>query len=52
LQDISRNGRAVIMATHNYSFLKKFPSRIMKCEKGFLIETKDTEEIDFDSLML
>jgi cell division transport system ATP-binding protein len=52
LQDISRNGRAVIMATHNYTFLKKFPSRIMKCEKGFLIEPKETEEIEFESLML
>ena len=33
LFDISENGRAVIMATHNYTFLKKFPARIVKCEK-------------------
>lgn len=52
LIDISRNGRAVIMATHNYSFLKKFPSRIMRCEKGTISEMKETEEIDFQSLML
>jgi len=51
LQNISRNGRAVIMATHNYTFLKKFPARIMKCEKEFLIELKETEEIDFSNLM-
>jgi len=51
LQDISRNGRAVIMATHNYTFLKKFPARILKCEKGFLIEMKEAEEIDLSSLM-
>jgi cell division transport system ATP-binding protein len=52
LQNISHNGRAVIMATHNYTFLKKFPARIMKCEKNKLIEMKETEEIDFESLML
>jgi cell division transport system ATP-binding protein len=51
LIDISRNGRAVLMATHNYSFLKKFPSRIVKCENGTLIETEQNEEIDFESLM-
>jgi cell division transport system ATP-binding protein len=51
LFDISRNGRAVIMATHNYSFLKKFPSRVLRCEKGTIIEVEQTEEIDFASLM-
>jgi cell division transport system ATP-binding protein len=51
LIDISRNARAVIMATHNYTFLKKFPSRIMKCEKGTIIESVEAEEIDFENLM-
>ena len=51
LIDISRNGRAVIMATHNYSFLKKFPARVLRCEKGTIIEVEQTEEIDFASLM-
>ncbi len=51
LFDISHNGRAVVMATHNYTFLKKFPSRIIKCEKDTVIEVTETEEIDFESLM-
>lgn len=51
LFDISHNGRAVIMATHNYTFLKKFPSRILKCEKGTIVESAESEEIDFESLM-
>ncbi len=51
LFDISHNGRAVIMATHNYTFLKKFPARIVKCEKGTIVEVVETEEIDFESLM-
>jgi cell division transport system ATP-binding protein len=51
LFDIAANGRAVIMATHNYSLLKKFPSKTLKCEKSRLIETEHTSEIDFESLM-
>ncbi len=34
---ISRNGRAVVMATHNYTTFEKFPGRIVKCEMGKLI---------------
>lgn len=51
LFEISRNGRSIIMATHNYTFLKKFPARVFKCEKGTLIEAEQVEEIDFESLM-
>ena len=51
LFDIAASGRGVIMATHNYSLLKKFPSKTLKCEKSKLIETEHTSEIDFDSLM-
>ncbi len=36
LFDISKSGRAVIMATHNYSVLQKYPSMIMKCENSKL----------------
>ncbi|MBN4065766.1 ATP-binding cassette domain-containing protein [Candidatus Amoebophilus asiaticus] len=38
LVDISNNGTAVLLATHNYSLLDYFPSRIIKCENGRLIE--------------
>lgn len=34
LFDISRTGRAVLMATHNYALMEKFPSRTLKCENG------------------
>lgn len=48
LTEISKNGRAVIMATHNYNLLKKFPSRIMKCHGERLIETDiNDSEIEF-----
>lgn len=52
LQEISQNGCAVIMATHNYSFLKKFPSRTLKCDKGTVLEIEQSEEIDLESLMM
>ncbi|HZJ73569.1 MAG TPA: ATP-binding cassette domain-containing protein [Perlabentimonas sp.] len=51
LFDIAATGRAVIMATHNYSLLKKFPAKTIKCEKSRLFETEHISEIDFDSLM-
>lgn len=34
LFDISRSGRAVLMATHNYALIRKFPSRTLRCDNG------------------
>jgi cell division transport system ATP-binding protein len=34
LMDISKSGRAVLMATHNYVLIEQYPSRILKCEYG------------------
>jgi cell division transport system ATP-binding protein len=39
LFDISKNGCAVLMATHNYSLIEKFPARILKCENGKLLDS-------------
>ncbi|MFO7657507.1 MAG: ATP-binding cassette domain-containing protein [Bacteroidales bacterium] len=50
LFEISNSGRAVIMATHNYTLLKKYSARTLKCENGRLSETGHTEEIDFTTL--
>jgi cell division transport system ATP-binding protein len=41
LFDISKTGRAVLMATHDYSLFEKFPSRTLKCEDGCVIETQN-----------
>ncbi len=38
LKEISRAGTAVLMATHNYNLIRAFPSRIIKCEDGRVIE--------------
>ena len=50
LKDISRAGRAVLMATHNYTLLKKYPARTLKCEDGKLVEMEESIEIDFTQL--
>lgn len=46
LTDISKTGRAVIVATHNYTLLKKFSARTLKCEGGKLLQVKEDEEIE------
>ncbi len=38
LKEISRSGTAVLMATHAYQLIRTFPSRIIKCENGRVIE--------------
>jgi cell division transport system ATP-binding protein len=43
LMDIKNTGRAVIMATHNYTLLSKFPARIMKCDNGKLNDVKQSD---------
>jgi cell division transport system ATP-binding protein len=37
LIEISQNGRAVLIATHDMMMYQKFPSRVIKCENGKLL---------------
>lgn len=38
LRKINANGKTVIMATHDYALLMKFPSKTLKCEDANLFE--------------
>ncbi len=38
LSDISKNGRAIIMATHDYSHMNNYSTRIIKCENQRVVE--------------
>ena len=38
LREINANGKTVIMATHNYALLMKYPSKTLKCEDGKIFE--------------
>jgi len=50
LLEISNNGRAVVMATHDYNMVKQFPARTIKFDNGKVFEQRLADEIDFDSL--
>ena len=39
--EISRSGRAVLMATHNYALMEKFPTRTLKCEAGKVLTSEN-----------
>jgi cell division transport system ATP-binding protein len=50
LKDISNTGRAVLIATHNYTIVKKFNARTIKFENGKVSEVRDDEEIELEKL--
>lgn len=48
--EISNNGRTVVMATHDYNIVKKFPARTIQFVNGKVVEEEHNKEIDFESL--
>jgi cell division transport system ATP-binding protein len=38
-QQINNSGTAVLMATHSYGLIKKFPARVLKCEDGKVVDS-------------
>jgi cell division transport system ATP-binding protein len=50
LRDISSTGTSVIIATHNYTILKRFPARTIRCDDGRLSEVRNDEEIELETL--
>ena len=52
LLEITKKGTAVLMSTHNYGLVKKYPSRIAKIEDGRIIESRikgtSTEDLERD----
>ena len=44
-QQINKSGTAVLMATHSYGLIKKFPARILKCDDGRI---KDSSVENFE----
>ncbi|CDF80227.1 ABC transporter, ATP-binding protein [Formosa agariphila KMM 3901] len=38
LQDINKNGNTILMATHDYALLLKYPSKTLKCDNNQLFE--------------
>jgi cell division transport system ATP-binding protein len=45
-QQINKSGTAILMATHDYDMIRKFPARILKCEDGRVLDsTKEQFEL-------
>jgi cell division transport system ATP-binding protein len=42
-QEINNEGTAILMATHNHDLLRKYPYRVLKCEKGKLLDSKTSD---------
>ncbi|WP_299532825.1 cell division ATP-binding protein FtsE [Ulvibacterium sp.] len=38
LQDINKSGRTILMATHDYALILKFPSKTLKCDSNRVFE--------------
>ncbi len=38
-QQINRSGTAVLMGTHSYGLIRKFPNRILKCDEGKVLDS-------------
>lgn len=38
-QQINKSGTAVLMATHSYNLIKKFPARVLKCDDGKVLDS-------------
>ena len=38
-QQINRSGTAILMATHSYGLIKKFPNRVLKCEDSKILDS-------------
>lgn len=38
LKELNQNGRSILMATHDYALLLKYPSKTLKCEGGQVFE--------------
>jgi cell division transport system ATP-binding protein len=38
-QQINKSGTAVLMATHSYGLIRRFPCRVLKCDNGKLLDS-------------
>jgi cell division transport system ATP-binding protein len=46
---INNSGTAILMATHSYGLIKKYPARVLKCENGKVIDSaKEKFELTTD----
>ncbi len=39
-QQINKSGTAILMATHSYGLIRRFPARVLKCEETKVLDSK------------
>ncbi len=44
LHDIHKAGKTILMATHDYALILKFPNKTIKCEGGELFEVVQQQQ--------
>lgn len=47
LMQINKEGKTIVMATHNYNVVRNYPARTLKCENSMVSEHRD-EPFEFD----
>jgi cell division transport system ATP-binding protein len=45
LHNIAQQGTAILMATHDYRIIQKYPGRILKCAQGLVAEASSVSAI-------
>ncbi|KYG71301.1 cell division transport system ATP-binding protein [Roseivirga ehrenbergii] len=41
--EINKGGTSILMATHDYNLIKNYPKRVLKCEKGSILDSNEVE---------
>ncbi len=44
LKDLNKKGNTILMATHDYGLLLKYPSKTLKCENNRVFEVVQRKE--------
>ena len=49
-QAINNSGTAILMATHNYNVIKKFPARVLMCQQSKLLDS-NVDEFELQDML-
>ena len=49
LQEINENGNTILIATHDFSLLKKYKARILRCKDGKIDEIT-SQNLDIEAV--
>lgn len=49
-EELHRNGRTIVMITHNYSLVRRYEARVYKFENNTVAELNQQEPVDIDAL--